>query len=81
MYRKKLEEQLIKLENLQKMCATEHPDVSLAAADMILDLAAEIDEYDKNNPTDAEEPSATEIPVLINGVVVTHLKATLGECL
>lgn len=80
MYRKKLEEQLIKLENLQKMCAMEHPDVSLAAADMILDLAAEIDEHDKNNPTDAEEPSTTEIPVLINGVVVTHLKVTLGEC-
>ena len=44
MYKEKLKEQLAELEKLQKNCAVERPEVSLAVSERILELAAVMDQ-------------------------------------
>lgn len=71
MYRDKLEEQLTKLENLQKMCASEHPETAFAISDKILELAEAIDRYDKKHPAaDKVPPDNKTVRVTPGGIEV-----------
>lgn len=74
MYREKLGEQIVKLENLQLMCAKEHPEVALAVSDKIMELVIEADRYDKNHSAEKTALSELSIPVSINGVSVDRIK-------
>lgn len=77
MYREKLGEKIVKLENLQLMCAKEHPEVALAVSDKIMELVIEADRYDRNHSAEKTAPSELSIPVSVNGVIIDHIKVEI----
>ena len=79
MYKKKLKEQLTELEKLQKSCATEHPEVSLAVSEKILELAAVMDACGVNAAEAEDEPSTAKILDSMNEVITKCLEEITEE--
>ena len=79
MYKEKLKEQLAELEKLQKNCAVERPEVSLAVSERILELAAVMDACGVNAAEVEDEPSTAKILDSMNEVITKCLEEITEE--